>query len=582
MITAIRSNKPSFKEVRLEQGFNIVLADRTKESTKMDSRNGLGKTTLIEIIHFCLGSNTSRGKGLMVDTLKGWSFTLDLLIDGRELSVTRNTTNPRWFHLGGNVNGLDIPNRNRRLHGMYTLDTKSWNSVLGRLFFDLSGQELEYAYHPTFRNLISYFVRHGRESFVSPFAHIMRQSEKFRQVSNAFLLGLSWEQSSQLNELKDEQGALNRLRQAARRGLLEGAVGSIGNLEAERARLDLMRREQAERLDSFRVHPNYRDIEEEVNELTSSCHKLVNTNQSDGRLLNLYHQAIEVEQEPDTDEVLRIYQEVGAVMPNLVAHRLEEVREFHLQIVDNRREYLQAEIQRIERARQQRELQISEAVERRARLLSVLATHGALQEHTRLQELHLDVVNRLREIDSNIANLQRFEQGQSDVKVRRELFLQEVRQEFAERQSVRERAITFFNSNSQALYSAPGNLILDVTAAGFRFDVEILRSGSQGIDNMKIFCFDLTLAQLWATRRPAAGLLIHDSTIFDGVDERQVAQALELAKRESERLGFQYVCALNSDTLPTDDLSEGFDLDSFVRLRLADESEEGGLLGIRY
>ena len=580
MITAIRCNKPSFKEVTLEPGFNVVLADRTKESTQTDSRNGLGKTTLIEIIHFCLGSSAIRGQGLMVDALKGWSFTLDLLIDGRELSVTRNTTSPRWIHLDGDVEGLDIASG--RLDEMHTLDVKSWNSVLGRLFFDLSGQELDFAYHPTFRNLFSYLVRRGKESFLTPFTHIMRQSEKIRQVSNAFLLGLSWEHSSQLNELKDEQGVLNALRRAARRGLLKGTVGSIGNLEAERARLDSVRREQAERLDSFRVHLNYREIEEEVNELTSTCHRLVNANQSDGRMLDLYQEAIEVERWPDTDEVLRIYQEVGTVMPDLVAHRLEEVREFHLQIVDNRRDYLQAEMQRIERARQQRELEINEAVGRRAQLLTVLATHGALQEHTRLQELHLDIVNQLNEIDNSIANLQRFDQGQSDVKVRKELLLQEMRREFVERQSVRERAITFFNSNSQALYSVSGNLILDVTDAGFRFDVEILRSTSDGIGNMKIFCFDLMLAQLWATRRSAAGLLIHDSSIFDGVDERQVAQALELAQRESEHLGFQYVCALNSDKVPADDLSEGFDLDSFVRLRLTDESAEGGLLGIRY
>ena len=75
---------------------------------------------------------------------------------------------------------------------------------------------------------------------------------------------------------------------------------------------------------------------------------------------------------------------------------------------------------------------------------------------------------------------------------------------------------------------------------------------------------------------------MHDSTIFDGVDERQVAQSLELARREAERNGFQYICALNSDALPSNEFSSDFDLESFVKLRLTDESEGGGLLGIRY
>ena len=146
----------------------------------------------------------------------------------------------------------------------------------------------------------------------------------------------------------------------------------------------------------------------------------------------------------------------------------------------------------------------------------------------------------------------------------------------------REEAINIFNANSEALYRAPGNLVVDITSTGYSFDVEIMRSGSQGINNMKIFCYDLMLAQLWANKQPRPGMLIHDSTIFDGVDERQTAQALELAQREADRWGFQYICALNSDTLPNDDFSPGFDLNRFVKLRLTDESPVGGLLGIRY
>ena len=189
---------------------------------------------------------------------------------------------------------------------------------------------------------------------------------------------------------------------------------------------------------------------------------------------------------------------------------------------------------------------------------------------------------QLNDINNRIDNLRRFEQGTSEVRVRREMLLQTVRRESEERRHVRETAIKLFNSNSEALYSAPGNLVVDVVNTGFKFDVEIMRSGSQGIDNMKIFCYDLMLVQLWGTKQPSSGLLIHDSTVFDGVDERQMAQALELAARESESRGFQYVCALNSDTLPTGDFSPEFDLNEFVRLRLTDKSDMGGLLGIRY
>ncbi len=89
--------------------------------------------------------------------------------------------------------------------------------------------------------------------------------------------------------------------------------------------------------------------------------------------------------------------------------------------------------------------------------------------------------------------------------------------------------IAIFNSNSEIIYDVQGALIIDVGDTGFRFEVIIKRDGSSGIGNMKVFCYDLMLAELWSKKQKSPGFLVHDSIIFDGVDERQVANALELA-----------------------------------------------------
>jgi hypothetical protein len=123
--------------------------------------------------------------------------------------------------------------------------------------------------------------------------------------------------------------------------------------------------------------------------------------------------------------------------------------------------------------------------------------------------------------------------------------------------------------------------LIDVGENGFSFGVEIDRKGSTGISNMEIFCYDLMLAETWAARRPGSITLVHDSNLFADVDDRQVAAALELAAQKAEAVGFQYICTFNSDKLPTNEFSKGFDIDSFTRLRLTDETEDGGLLGIR-
>ena len=580
MILSVRSNMPSFKAVEFTPGFNVILADRTKESTRGDSRNGLGKTTLFEIVHFCLGAGTRRNQGLLVAPLEGWTFTLELQIEDRSLAVTRSTDQPSRVQLQGDVD--DLANVGERQLDGLAVRIPDWNTYLGEQLFGLSLEEPPPKYPPTFRSLFSYLVRRDRDAFSSPFIHYRVQREWDKQVNNAFLLDLAWQHAGELQQLKDNGSALNELRRAARDGLLQGLIGNLGNLEAERTRLDSEIRQQSETLQSFRVHPQYAEIEQEVNELTSGIHQMSNANIIDGRLVDLYLSSLQDDQDPDTDELLEVYQEVGVTMPDIVRRRLEEVQDFHRQIVANRRAYLQSEIQRIESGRSQRGLDLQAAIERRAQLLRVLQTHGALQEFTALNELHMDLVSRRNDVDNRISNLQRFEQGRSEVRVDRELLLQTARRDFEERREGRATAINLFNSNSQALYSAPGNLVVNIADTGFTFDVDILRSGSQGINSMKIFCYDLMLAQLWATKQPSPRLLMHDSTIFDGVDERQIAQSLELAHQEAENKGFQYVCALNSDTLPSNEFSHAFDLESFVRLRLTDESEDGGLLGIRY
>ena len=454
--------------------------------------------------------------------------------------------------------------------------------MLADLYFGISDEEKRPKYNPTFRSLFSFFVRRGRDAFAAPFSHHRSQKTWDKQVNNAFLLGLEWQHAAELQDLKDEENLLRQLRRAAQQDLLAGMIGTLGSLEAERARLETEIRQQSESLESFRVHPQYNEIEEDSNHLTSLIHDLSNENLVALRLLTLYQEALDETNDTHALDVAAIYQEADVTFPEILRRRLEEVQTFHTQILVNRHAYLNSEIQRIERARNQREMELKEAIERRSKLLDILQTHGALQEYTRLQELHLDVIARRNDIDNRIANLNKFEQGRSDVRVRRELLLQNARRDFDERRESRGDAINLFNSNSQALYNSPGNLILDIADTGFTFDVDIVRSESSGINNMKIFCYDVMLAQLWSTKQSFGVPLVHDSTIFDGVDERQVAEALELAQRESEKHGFQYICALNSDKVPSGDFSPEFDLSQFEILRLTDETEEGGLLGIRY
>ena len=157
---------------------NVVWADRTKHSTEKDSRNGLGKSTLIEIIHFCMGAGASNGKGLLVESLSGWEFCLRLEINGAPVSLTRGVDHPKDIRIDAGSTRS-------------TVSAREACKVLGNLLFGLPVDN-EKKYQPHFRALISYFIRRGKDAFSTPFEYFRKQREWDKQIHNAFFLGLSW------------------------------------------------------------------------------------------------------------------------------------------------------------------------------------------------------------------------------------------------------------------------------------------------------------------------------------------------------------------------------------------------------
>jgi len=517
---------------------------------------------------------------LLVEALKGWEFSLTMSLDSQDITITRSVDHPGEVHIIGDTSLWQIQREVQ--NGEQTYSIKDWNVVLGNLLFGLSMKDTESNYCPTFRSLISYFIRRNKDAFTTPFEHFRKQQEWDKQVNNAYLLGLAWEIAAELQKMKDQKKGLEEFKKAVKSGVVNGFIGSLGDLEAQKIRLKTRLEKEALELDSFKVHPQYEQIQNEANHLTEKIHESVNANTIDKSLLELYESSIQEEQHPVSDSLERVYEEAGFALPGIALRRLEEVREFHISIISNRQSFLSSEIERLKREINKREQIVEEITGKRASLMTILKTHGALEEYTLLQSRHLESMKELHSISTTIENVKMFNSRLSDIKIAQEELQKKARQDYDERFPIRERAIALFNNYSEILYRVPGKLVIDIGPTGFKFDVEIERAGSTGISNMKVLCYDLALAHMWASHKPSPLLLVHDSIIFDGVDERQRALALEIAAKESAQNGYQYICTLNSDYIPWDEFSEDFDIKKYIRVHLTDSTVEGCLLGIRF
>lgn len=302
----------------------------------------------------------------------------------------------------------------------------------------------------------------------------------------------------------------------------------------------------------------------------------------DKRRLERYRESIVNEDAPTADRLEALYDEAGIVLPGAVRKTLADARAFNEKIVANRREFIASEIAALEAAVAKRDAQVVTLTDRRADYLSALAGQGALEELTRLQELHAATRLMVDELTNRITQLRQMITKSDTIKVETLALKRATILDYEERRALWSQALSLFSEFSEALYKAAGRLVMDIDDTGYKFDVEIAGSPSEGISKMKIFCYDLMLISFARQRGLGIDFLIHDSTIFDGVDPRQRAHALELAAAMAAKYGFQYICALNTDMVSVGDFSPGFDPEVLVRVRLTDTDPSGSLLGFRY
>lgn len=117
----------------------------------------------------------------------------------------------------------------------------------------------------------------------------------------------------------------------------------------------------------------------------------------------------------------------------------------------------------------------------------------------------------------------------------------------------------------------------------YNIDAKIESDNSDGINNVKIFCYDMTL--LFKGQNHNIDFLFHDSRLFDGIDERQKAELFKIVYEEFSNSSKQYIATVNQNQL--NEIRGYLDPEYFQKividntvLILTDDHESEKLLGI--
>jgi len=566
MIHRVYSSLPTFKNLELHSGLNVLLAEKSEGATYRQTRNRAGKTSLIETVHFLTGAGVKEKTPFSSQALKNFLFGMEFDIAGERVKIER---------------------QNKRRAGVILNESPTtiidWINALGQGMFRLQDAVEEESRVPTFRSLFAYFVRRiVSAAFITPEKQASMQGTGDYQMALMYLIGLDWHIARDWQDVRDREKTLDALKKAAKSGAFGSIIGSSAELRTQLTVDEDRLRRLKQEVKQFHVHPQYREMEVEADELTRRLGELANANTIDLGVIRDLETALESETPPVLNDLESVYEEVGIALPDLVKKRYEDVRGFHESVVRNRRNYLTGELEasrtRIE-ARNHEKVRLDE---RRSEIMGMLKSYGALDHFTRLQSEVGRLESKVEALRQRFESAEKLEGTKSELEIERNRLLQRLRRDFTEQKEKLSDAILAYEQTSKRLYEDAGSMLVDETSNGPSFRFEIHGSRSEGIKNMQIFCFDMMLMRLCAQHGIGPGILIHDSHLFDGVDGRQIISALRVGAETSEELGFQYIITMNEDDA-FKETEEGFDLNDYVLdVKLTDDTEDGGLFGIRF
>ncbi len=577
MITAVFSDLPTFRTLSFQSGLNILVAERHEDATARDTRNGTGKTSFIELLHYLLQDRKNKDDDFHKPELIGRIFGA-VFEDGTGQKVIERQSDP--------AGGPDVA----KLNGE-NIDARTLRQILAREWFGLTDEESDETYSPKFGALISYFIRKERNGgFSAPALNASMQQAWDSQINLSYLLGFDWHLVQKLQKIKDQKKAADTLSSIVKGGFFSNDLLDINKMQS---RIDVLENEVAHRrkeINDLRVLDGYKYHEEDANYLTRRVRDLNENNLGDLDLASSIEESLSEVHDVNDVDLRKLYQEAKIFFSDEVVKRFDQVSQFHRQVAENRKAQLSKELQLARERLRNRRTEIEHLQSQLSQKLALLRSGVAIERVGSLEKDLAGLEGELNDLRQQLPKVREINETRNRLKREIEELVELIGQDVQSREDARKLAVQAFAEVSRHLYDEPGNLILGRSkgSGGLEIDTDIVGKKSGGKSHMQIFCFDWVIAAAARLRNISPGFLIHDSHIFDGVDGRQIGLALDFASKKCVELNIQYIVAMNSDDLQKiaseEQLSREpiFDPTPYiVRTRLND-NEGGGLFGIRF
>lgn len=566
---------------------NVVFGEvRDPRNRRKDSHN-LGKTTLLNLLDFCLlkGMSPDHFLAKHKDRFEGFEFFLEIALnDGTFATVRRGADNPknvslkrhdaRGLHLvGAPEDEWDHPQLSRE-EAVRLLD--GWLDLRVLKPYD-------------FRKAITYFLR-SQGDYSDEL-----QLQKFRQGKDrdwkpfvAHLFGLDERPVKRKYELDDVVERLSKKRdeQQAEVQFVEEQLPELN------ARINLLQGQVQEleaKIDAFSFDNQERRMVEELagtieREISDLNERYYNNRYDQNQILA----SLNRKDKFDLGEVEEIFGEAKINFPGELKRNYEQLVEFNKKVTHERNVALRSRLRTLIEEETDLAARKDELDRRRQHHLQVLRNTDAFDKFKDLQrevtKQSSDLVyleEQRKKLEAVVATATELREAERD----RGRATDEIKAMIQRQAPIHERFSQIFNSYCQRVLNHAGIFHFRVNSSGnldytigLSNEMGALSSQSEGTSYRKLVCalFDLALLRVY-DHQSFFRFVYHDG-VLEGLDDRKKIALLDVVREQIRSSSSQYVLTLIDSDVPRDAAGNQvpFDDDEIV-LRLHDGGADGRL-----
>ena len=564
---SLRANQQSFHPIIFHDGINIVVGKQVSPHNENDGNtyNGVGKSLIVHLVHFCLGSNKIES---FATKLPDWEFTLEFEIDHEKYSSTRGTNDQSKVIFCGEK----IP-------------ITALRQKLLELCFGITSPPKDL----TWTTLFSRFSRRYRSSYTTFDSFVPKEKDYSKILNNCFLLGIDINLIISKKELRDRQTTIKDTEKAIKRDpLFRQYYLGKSDAELDVADLEYQIEELKKEISQFKVSNNYHELEKEADEKSFAKKDLENQRALTNSYIKNIESALKETEQVKEEKVLEIYKAANVEIPEMVKKNIDDVLTFHSNLLLSRNSRLRKALHKQRSQLEYIDEQIKSLGQRMDELLDYLNSHGALEEYVALTKQLSGLNAELGRIQEYQKILKAYRDSELDIKA---TFISEDKQTEEYLESEKDYLAflrSTYGSFAKRFYPKKRSGLVIKNNSGenmlrYTLDARIEDDSSDGVNEVRLFCFDLLLL---SQKKSKMRFLMHDSRLFANMDPRQRETLFHIVDEKSQAGDFQYICSINEDALLSfKSLMSENDYERIIMgntiLELNDDSPESKLLGIQ-